>query len=83
MASNGAGTGKTKVIIDTAAYLYNIGRIRTLVVVAPRGVHYNWLDELERHMPDYINYIALAWDSGKQNTKTFKTAYKDLLQNLK
>ena len=33
------GTGKTKVALDTAAYLYLNGKIDTLVVIAPNGVH--------------------------------------------
>jgi len=48
------GTGKTKVIIDNAAYLYAQGKITALVVVAPNGVHRNWLrKEIPAHMPDW------------------------------
>jgi len=31
------GTGKTKVIIDTAAHLFGLGRIDAVLVVAPNG----------------------------------------------
>jgi hypothetical protein len=48
------GTGKTKVIIDNAAYLYAQDKITALVVVAPNGVHRNWLrKEIPAHMPDW------------------------------
>ena len=36
------GTGKTKVIIDTAAMLFDAGEIDALMVVAPKGVYRNW-----------------------------------------
>jgi len=58
------GTGKSKVIIDTAAWQYQNGRITALVVVAPNGVHQNWIDnELPAHMPDWTQYRAAAWSS--------------------
>jgi hypothetical protein len=54
------GTGKTKVIIDTAAYLFEKGEIDTLIVVAPIGVHINWvIEELPAHMPERIPYEAV------------------------
>lgn len=53
------GTGKTKVIIDTAAYLFERGEIDTLIVVANNGVHINWVtDEIPTHMPTRIQYHA-------------------------
>ena len=33
------GCGKSKVLIDNAAYLFEAGRITTLVIVAPKGVY--------------------------------------------
>ena len=36
------GTGKTKVIIDTAAWLWKKGLIDGVLVVAPKGVYRNW-----------------------------------------
>jgi hypothetical protein len=49
------GTGKTKVGIDTSAYLYERGEIDTLIVIAPNGVHINWtLNEVPAHMPTRI-----------------------------
>lgn len=46
-------TGKSKVIIDTAAYNYFNGKIDALLVVAwPSGVHRNWdSDECPAHLP--------------------------------
>jgi hypothetical protein len=47
------GTGKTKIIIDNAAYLYANNKITTLIVIAQNGVHRNWLrNEIPFHLPD-------------------------------
>lgn len=56
-----AGTGKTKVVLDTAAYLFMLGKIDLLFVVAPNGVHRNWMDECEKHIPDHIDYVSAFW----------------------
>ena len=47
------GTGKSKVLVDNIAILYDRGLIRGAVIVAPKGVYKNW-DEIELpvHMPD-------------------------------
>lgn len=45
------GCGKTKPTIDLAAYLASKGRIGGVLVVAPNGVHTNWVtDELPKHL---------------------------------
>lgn len=60
----GMGTGKTKVTIDDAAYNYRKGVINCLVVVAPNGVHRNWVSrEIPTHMPDWTNYRSAIWAS--------------------
>ncbi|KKN53715.1 hypothetical protein LCGC14_0599700 [marine sediment metagenome] len=49
------GTGKTKPIIDSTAFLYEEKEIDGLVVIAPNGVHRNWVsDEMVVHMPDRV-----------------------------
>lgn len=49
------GTGKTKPIIDSVSELYRGGEVRGLFVLAPNGVHRNWVsDEIPTHMPDDI-----------------------------
>lgn len=71
------GTGKTKVIIDNAALLYNLGRIQALVVIAPNGVHRNWCrKEIPAHLPDYIPRRTAWWSS--QPTKAERLAMEEL-----
>jgi len=49
------GTGKTKPVIDSTAMLYDADEIDGLCVIAPNGVHRNWVsDELPAHLPDAI-----------------------------
>ncbi len=52
------GTGKTRVIIDNAAYLYEKGMIDMCLVIAyPSEVPAQWIDEaLPTHMPSRIKY---------------------------
>ena len=49
------GTGKTKVIIDNFSHLYYKGYVDAVFVIAPNGVHRNWInDEIPKHMPDAV-----------------------------
>ena len=48
------GTGKSKVAIDNAAYLFANNKITTMVIIAPNGVHRNWLkNEVPVHLPEW------------------------------
>lgn len=58
------GLGKTKVLLDTAAYLYAAGKIVNLLVDAPNGVHAQWVDEqMPIHMPDFVNAKGVVYRS--------------------
>lgn len=58
------GTGKTKVILDTAAHLYGEGQIDALLVWAPNGVHKQWIEEqIPVHLPDWCPYVAAYYAS--------------------
>ena len=73
------GTGKSKVIIDTAAWLYMHGRIRGLAVLAPNGVHQSWIDnEIPAHMPEWTQYRAACWGSNMkaQQRKQHEALYE-------
>lgn len=58
------GTGKTKVLLDDAADLFlnggEEGRIDTLIVVAPNGVHAQWINE---QIPEHLS-PAVRWAGG-------------------
>lgn len=58
------GTGKTKVGIDTMAYLYGENKIDGVLITAPNGVHRQWIqDQLKVHMPDGVPYKTAILDS--------------------
>lgn len=62
------GLGKTWEAIAQTAHLYESGAIDGLLVLAPNGVHRNWIvDELPSHMP--VPYSAHLWMSSKAGTK--------------
>ena len=49
------GTGKSKVLIDNIAMLYDKGGINAAIIVAPKGVYRNWSEkEIPSHMPEHI-----------------------------
>lgn len=54
-------TGKTKAMIDLACHLSKENKIVTTLIIAPNGVHYNWM---------YKEIPAHAWDFVEQ-TDTF------------
>jgi len=56
------GTGKSFMLINNAALLYDQGKIDALLIVAPKGVYRNWYtSELPKHMPDHVNYKMACW----------------------
>ena len=58
------GTGKSKVLIDTIAYLYDAGEINSAFILAPKGVYKNWVgQEIPTHLPDHIEYKIAYWSS--------------------
>ena len=39
------GTGKSKVLLDNIAMLYDKGKINGALLIAPKGVYKNWFDQ--------------------------------------
>jgi SNF2 family DNA or RNA helicase len=70
------GTGKSKVLIDNIAMLYNAGKINGALIIAPKGVYKNWFDsEIPNHMPDYIEKKIGLWKT-KPNDKDLKPLFE-------
>ena len=64
------GTGKTKVTIDTAAYLYNRGAIDGMLIAAPNEVDAQWIDEqLPTHMPETTKYVGAVWTASSRKAE--------------
>jgi SNF2 family DNA or RNA helicase len=58
------GTGKSKVLLDNVAMLFDKGKINSVLIVAPKGVYKNWFDsEIPEHLPEHINRNVVLWKS--------------------
>lgn len=77
------GTGKTKALIDNAALLVMSGLIDGVLLLAPNGVHYNWVkEELPKHWPhDAPPYRPYFWDTNKAGNKSAQREYADFLSS--
>jgi SNF2 family DNA or RNA helicase len=64
------GTGKSKVLIDNIAMLYDKGKINSALIIAPKGVYRNWYSqEIPNHIPSHINYKSVLWTASNSKTK--------------
>ncbi len=58
------GTGKTKVLIDNLAMLYDKGKIDSALIIAPKGVIKTWYEqEIPTHLPNHIENVTVLWQS--------------------
>jgi SNF2 family DNA or RNA helicase len=72
------GTGKSKVLIDNIAHLYNYDKLNAVLIVAPKGVYRNWVKrEIPIHLPDYIERQVVLWNPNQTNK--VKKEQEDLL----
>jgi len=67
------GTGKSKVLVDNIAMLYDRGAIKGALIVAPKGVYKNW-DQIEFpvHMPEHVEYTKVLWEPNLTKKKQFE-----------
>ena len=64
------GTGKTKVLIDNLAMLYDKGKIDGALIIAPKGVVKTWHEqELPTHLPNHIEHKSILWQSNITKSK--------------
>ena len=64
------GTGKSKVLVDNLAILYEQAAIRGALIVAPKGVYKNWYDiEIPVHLPDHVKHSKVLWEPTSSKKK--------------
>ena len=64
------GTGKSKVLVDNMAMLYDKGRINGAIIIAPKGVYRNWLSqEIPNHLPSHVPHKTVLWTALTSKTK--------------
>lgn len=73
-------TGKSKSMVDLACYNYLAGYIDAVVVIAPNGVHENWVrTQVPEHSWREMEYQAVAWSSRKAKKKDFREQLASLM----
>ena len=66
-------TGKSKVVLDTAAILHRDGKINALFILAPNGVQRNWCsDEIPLHLPDWVERYVAVWSADTTKKKALE-----------
>lgn len=64
------GTGKSRITIDTAAWLYAQGEIDGVLVVAPNGVQRNWItDEFPKHLHPDVPHFGFCYSTRRAGTQ--------------
>ena len=64
------GTGKSKVLVDNIAMLYDKGAINGALIIAPKGVYRNWFSqEIPQHLPSHVDYKTVLWTALTSKTK--------------
>jgi len=60
-------TGKSKAVIDEAVYQFDQGNIEGVLVVAPNGIHINWvLNEIPKWTFPRNDVMAFGWETPKR-----------------
>ena len=73
------GTGKTKVLIDNLAMLYDKGKVDGALIIAPKGVVGTWYNnEIPTHLPSHIESVPVLWQANitKGQSKKLGTLFK-------
>jgi len=64
------GTGKSKVLVDNMAMLYDKGKINGALIIAPKGVYTNWFSqEIPIHLASHIKPKMVLWTASTSKTK--------------
>lgn len=78
------GTGKTKEDIDQAGWAYQNKKINGWIIIAPNGIHDNWItEEIPKHLPESIlSQCALhIYHSSLAANPSHRQACMDLLEH--
>ncbi len=73
------GTGKSKVLVDNIAMLYDKGKINAALIIAPKGVYRNWYSqEIPNHLPSHIDHKTVLWTAttSKAKDKEYQQLFK-------
>lgn len=75
------GTGKSKPILDTTAYLSDKDAVDGSLIIAPNGVHRNWIiDQIPAHCDPAVPLKTFLWDTKKAGNKSFQAEFEEFLK---
>ena len=64
------GTGKSFMLINNVAMLYDKGKLNGFLIVAPKGVYRNWFDtEIPKHLPLHVVYRMALWSASPRKAE--------------
>jgi len=64
------GTGKSKMTIDIAADKFLRDEIDILIVIAPNGVHRQWINTaIPTHLPECVKWVGAVWRPTRKTPK--------------
>lgn len=76
------GTGKSKFLIDTGAWLCENDKVDGWTVVANKEGPRNWVNiEIPKHLPDRIKRKIFLYESYRSGTKKFEKAFREFLED--
>ena len=71
------GTGKTKTTLDNCAMLLEMGAINGLLVLAPKDVHAQWIEEqVPRHWPERHVIRPVVWSQSPVTRRLARELYQ-------
>ncbi len=75
-------TGKSKAVIDSAAKNFEEGVLDGVLVIAPNGVHENWIrKEFPKHCP--LDWVGISWTQKAKRNKSFKEKMLDIVKIIR
>ena len=78
------GTGKSKILLDNIAMLFDEGKLNGALIVAPKGVYKNWIaQEIPTHLPDHIQCRTFQWVAPSSRSKEDQELLSQLYQDTR
>ena len=75
------GTGKSKLLLDQVAWLYDQEEVDGVLLVAPNGVHRNWIvDQIPEHWDAEERPIrTFLWSASRAGTQASRREFDEML----
>ena len=66
----GLGSGKSSLGVNVAGWLFETGKIDACAIIAPNGVHRQWINQqIPEHLPDRIPRISAYWSANARKAE--------------